>query len=120
MNYCLIEDAWRTSINSRPSAFAINSDYSDKYNNEKKNIIENFADNNIDYNMENCFYTCNNFWQHLDSCDVCRNKIRERYSFKLIERIQIILLDNKDTILLILIILFLLVFFNLLISIFKK
>jgi len=79
-----------------------------------------FTPNYSVQNHKDCKFTCADFWQHLETCHVCKKKIRERHSSRLIERIQNNILDNKDTILLILIILFLLVFFNLLISIFKK
>ena len=46
-------------------------------------------------------------------------KIRKRFSSKLVERIENIIFDNKDTVLLILIGLFILIFFNLLFSVFR-
>lgn len=67
-----------------------------------------------------CTFTCDDFWEHLNTCETCRKKIRERFSSKLVENIQNTMLDNKDTILLILIGFFILIFFNLLVSIFKK
>ena len=138
MNYCTLEDAWK------------NSDYiSDQfklYQNpyEKNNIIENFDYNvtstnttesnfnslsnnlNINKSIKNqsqpviCSFTCDDFLDHLNSCAICRKKMRERFSSKVIERIQNLILDNKDSILLILIAFFILIFFNLLLSIFKK
>jgi hypothetical protein len=117
MNYCLIEDAWRVSNETRP----VPSDYlSDQYNVGKKNIIENFINYDDNNEKNHCVFSCEDFWKHLDSCHICQNKVRNNYSSKLVERIQTGILNNKDTILLILIIIFLLVFFNLLISIFKK
>jgi len=130
MNYCSIEDAWK------------NTDYiSDQFKfyentNDKKNIIENFEpenktnennyknnnqiNNNTQISPNICVFTCDDFWSHLNTCKTCRMKVRDRFSSKLIEHIQNIVLDNKDNILLILIAMFILVFFNLLVSIFRR
>ena len=125
MNYCSIEDAWK------------NTDYiSDQFkiyeNPYEKNIIEKF-DQNVNYeapkkpkhvNYETpkheCTFTCENFWEHLNTCQTCRMKIRQRFSSKMMENIQNVILDNKDNVLLVLIIMFILVFFNLLVSVFKR
>lgn len=138
MNYCSIDDAWK------------NTDYiSDQfklYENpyEKKNVIENFDNQQINYGIQNrevgrkqnrevgrkqnkeverkqqtCVFTCDNFWEHLNTCQTCRMKVRQRFSSKIIDRIQNLVSDNKDTILLILIAMFILVFFKLLVSIFR-
>jgi uncharacterized paraquat-inducible protein A len=118
MNYCSIDDAWK------------NTDYiSDQfklYENpyEKKNVIENFDPNDKqkDYGIQQayqCVFTCDNLWEHLNTCQMCRMKIRRRFSSKLIERLQNLVTDNKDTILLVLIAMFILVFFKLLVSIFR-
>jgi len=125
MNYCSIDDAWK------------NTDYiSDQfklYENpyEKKNVIENFDNQQINYGIQRkqnknverkqhtCVFTCDNFWEHLNTCQTCRMKVRQRFSSKIIDRIQNLVSDNKDTILLILIAMFILVFFKLLVSIFR-
>jgi hypothetical protein len=88
-----------------------------KFNNKQINYQIDNNRNNLD---KVCSFSCDDFWEHLNSCQSCRTKIRNRFSSKVIERIQNIVLDNKDTILLILMAVFILVFFNLLISIFKK
>jgi hypothetical protein len=126
MNYCSIEDAWKNT-DFISDQFKI---YENPY--EKKNIIEKF-DQNVNYeapkkpkhvNYETpkhvCTFTCENFWEHLNTCQTCRMKIRQRFSSKMIENIQNIILDNKDNVLLVLIIMFILVFFNLLVSVFKR
>ncbi len=72
------------------------------------------------YNNNKCMFTCDDFWEHINKCSECRNKIRKRFSSKLIETLQNIIMDNKDNIVLVLILLFILVFFNLLLSVFRK
>lgn len=131
MNYCSIEDAWKNT-DFISDQFKI---YENPY--EKKNIIENFESNDfqkVNYEAPKyeapkqthvapkhvCTFTCDNFWEHLNTCQTCRMKVRQRFSSKIIENIQNIILDNKDNVLLVLIIIFILVFFNLLISMFRK
>jgi hypothetical protein len=135
MNYCLIEDAWKNTdyISDQYNTYNIgekniienfntntNIDYGDEYSSNEQN--NNNSSSNIPHNIHNIHnnISCDDFNRHLEVCNECKMRIRNRYSSKLIERIQINVLDNKDTILLILIILFLLIFFKLLISIFKK
>jgi len=126
MNYCSIDDAWKDT-DYISNQFKL---YENPY--EKKNVIENFNNQQINYGIQNnevekqhtekqhtCVFTCDNFWEHLNTCQTCRMKIRQRFSSKIIERIQNVVLDNKDTILLILIVMFILVFFKLLVSIFR-
>jgi len=130
MNYCSIEDAWKNT-DFISDQFKI---YENPY--EKKNIIENFESNDfkkVNYKESNmvkkntkkftehtCTFTCNNFWEHLNKCHSCRMKIRQQFSSKILKNIQNIILDNKDNLLLVLIIMFILVFFNLLVSVFRK
>ena len=137
MNYCSLEDAWK------------NSDYiSDQfksYDNPYKNNIETFTDvkypvgeneynepkhqfqyeqkpkkHHVPFNHHNNILSCDDFLDHINTCRICRTKIRERFSSKLADRLQNVILDNKDNVLLSLIAVFILIFFNLLISIFKK
>jgi hypothetical protein len=136
MNYCSLEDAW-----GRPNYI---TDQYKKYE-SKDDIIENFTqqqqqqtnDNEVNYaindnrvpekNIKNrinqktvqkCVFTCDDFISHLNKCPSCRMKIKKQFSCKLIDKIQHIIFDNKDTILLILMALFILIFFNLLYSLF--
>lgn len=125
MNYCSIEDAWGKSD-------YITNQYK-KYE-SKDNIIENFNDinytindnkipekiikNNVVLTKKNqkCVFTCDDFINHLQKCSKCRMKINKMFSLKIIEKAKYIIFDNKDTILLILIVLFILLFCNLLYS----
>jgi len=125
MNYCSLEDAWG------------NFDYiTNQYKKYENNIIENFDEVNYEINdnivlkkpvekltkklLHKCVFTCDDFISHLNKCPKCRMKIKKQFSSKLVNKIQHIIFDNKDTILLILITLFILIFLNLLHSILKK
>lgn len=92
-------------------------------NNQQMNNLNNQKNTNQMNNLNNpqvCVFSCDDFMEHLNTCKTCRIKMRNRFSSKMIERLQNVVLDNKDTILLILMALFVLIFFNLLISIFRK
>lgn len=136
MNYCSLEDAWGKS------------DYiTDQYKKyeSKDDIIENFNQtitNEVNYDIndnrvpkiivqkpvqtkntklvQKCVFTCDDFISHLNKCQKCRMKVRKQFSSKIIGKIQHIIFDNKDTVLLILMALFILIFFNLLFSICKQ
>lgn len=131
MNYCSLEEAWDKSD-------YITNQYK-KYE-SKDNIIENFdntINNEINYAIndnrvpeiikqnpiqkknQQCVFSCDDFFDHLNKCQKCKMKIKKQFSSKIIGKIQHIIFDNKDTILLILMALFILIFFNLLFSIFK-
>jgi len=140
MNYCSLEDAW-----GKPGYI---TDQYKKYE-SKDDIVENFDqtingnevnysinDNKIPENIINqnfmqkknqnkkisqkCVFTCDDLISHLNKCSSCRMKMKKHFSFKLVGKIQNFINNNKDTILLILIALFILIFLNLLFSIFKK
>jgi hypothetical protein len=64
-------------------------------------------------------FICDDFLDHLETCTICRNKMRMRFKSKLIDKCENLLIDNKDTILLFLIILFALLLCKLIISIFR-
>jgi hypothetical protein len=69
-------------------------------------------------NYHNVFI-CDDFFDHLETCKICRMKMRKRFKSNILEKFDNLVIDNKDTILIFLIILFALIFCNLLINIFK-
>lgn len=154
MNYCTIEDAWKSSDH-----------LTEQFSFYKKKTIENFEmqeekvqqDVNINTNMNtnttmnrqvinntnnknnrefseqdslnnkqnkndylDSVFICNDFWDHLNKCPSCRNKMREKFSSNVMEKFGNVIIDNKDTILIFLICLFALIFCNLLVSIINK
>jgi hypothetical protein len=128
MNYCSIEDAWKNN-DYITEQFKYKKNIIEKFENENENkiepvidhIINNSIDNNINNNTNTKNYDhvfiCNDFWDHLNTCSACREKIRNRFSSKIIEKFENVVIDNKDTVLIFLVILFALIFCNLLISI---
>ncbi len=165
MNYCSIEDAWRSSDSiteqfkmkkktienfssenniqhtikiddeeyytdfNYDSNFNLNFDnylLNDKTENNK--LENNKSENNKIKNDEHTptktnnyhnVFICDDFLDHLETCKICRMKMRKRFKSNLIEKFDNIIVDNKDTILLFLVILFALIFCNLLVNIFK-
>jgi hypothetical protein len=148
MNYCTIEDAWKSSDH-----------LTEQFSFYKKKTIENFEipeekvqqDMNMNMNMNrqvtnntnntnnrefseqdslnnkqnkndylDSVFICNDFWDHLNKCPSCRNKMREKFSSNVMEKFGNVIIDNKDTILIFLICLFALIFCNLLVSIINK
>jgi hypothetical protein len=88
------------------------------------NIYHNNNNNNNNNNIHasshyNDAFICDDFLDHLETCKICRAKMRKRFKSNVIERIENLIIDNKDAILLLLLILFALIFCNLIILIFK-
>ena len=132
MNYCSLEDAWgksdyitnqykkydtvenfdQTPINNEVN-YAINS------NTIPEIITHKPIQNKNTKLIQTCVFTCDDFISHLNKCQKCRIKIRKQFSSKIVAKIQQIIFYNKDTVLLILMAFFILIFFNLLFSIFR-
>ncbi len=148
MNYCSIDDAWKNS-DSLTDQFKIKKktieNFSDDFFNyddffyeeknfthEEKNITHEQKNTKLEQkntkleeipltktnNYHNVFI-CDDFLDHLETCNICRMKMRKRFKSNIIEKFDNIIVDNKDTILLFLVILFALIFCNLLVNIFK-
>lgn len=123
MNYCSIQDAWGSSdyITDQFKKY-------DSANNVENfdSIIKNNTENNTENNLEKTItvtkidYTCDDFFNHHEQCLHCKNRMQNRYSSKIIERIGIFINENKDNIILCLIILFIFIFIKLLFSIFTQ
>lgn len=147
MNYCSIEDAWKNSdsltnqfklkknienfIPDIPpqldnNNFTIDNDFIDNISRDIHNNMYNYQYdkppqiNNINNtnNYQNAFI-CDDFLDHLETCNICRSKMRKRFKSDIVEKIENIIIDNKDTILFLLLILAALILCNLIISIFK-
>jgi hypothetical protein len=136
MNYCSIEDAWGSRCNSM-------SNQIDQYINEKnpapkksedlvnlETEIEHFepvqlkpskksktinkikqVDSYDDHHIE--INSCDDFMLHVKSCRKCYNRMRNQFKPQLIENFQDMIDGNRDTIVLILIGISILLFFNL-------
>lgn len=84
----------------------------------KNNVIQKENTTTNTNNYHNVFI-CDDFLDHLETCKICRMKMRKRFKSNILEKFDNLVIDNKDTILIFLIILFALIFCNLLINIFK-
>jgi hypothetical protein len=128
MNYCSIEDAWGSGCNSMsnqideyinqknptPKKDKINLDYEVK---KSKNINKLKKIDSYDEDKE--INLCDDYLLHIKSCRKCYNKMRNQFRPHIIENFQCIVDDNKDTIVLILVGISILLFFNLINNITK-
>ena len=99
MNYCSIQDAWGSSVSNSFNKYMENKSNLNKPEIEKK-TTETFHE-----------YNCNDFFLHLQKCKKCQMKIQNKSS--IISYVYKFSEDNKDFIVLGLIVLFILLFINL-------
>lgn len=140
MNYCSIEDAWGSRCNSM-------SNQIDQYINQK-NPAQKRSEEMIHLNTEIEHFesdqpskksktinkikkvdsydhdyleinSCDDYMLHIKSCRKCYNRIKNQFKPQIIENFQSIIEDNRDTIVLILIGISILLFFNLINNITK-
>lgn len=137
MNYCSIEDAWGTS-NCAINQF---KEYTDNISSDNK--VQNDLDTNIEhftepkpekikkeikervkvYDLDNRIdelNNCDSFILHVRNCRKCYNRMRNQFKPRLIENFQGIIDENRDTIVLILIGISILLFFNLINNVTKN
>ena len=115
MNFCSIEDAWGDNkISDRFQKYTekpcSNTSKLECPIKEKKNV-ENFAEDNMN------IITCDDILNHVNHCKHCYNKLFYKFNVpqknELITNLHNIFNNNKDTIVLILIGIFILLFFKL-------
>ena len=137
MNYCSIEDAWGTS-NCAINQF---KEYTDNISSDNK--VQNVLDTNIEhftepkpekikkeikervkvYDLDNRIdelNNCDSFILHVRNCRKCYNRMKNQFKPRLIENFQGIIDENRDTIVLILIGISILLFFNLINNVTKN
>jgi len=102
MNYCTIQDAWGSSISNSFNKYMDNNFKKESNNKEKQNNIEHFNE-----------YNCNDFISHLHKCKKCQMIIKNNNNSHIISYLYKLINENKDFIILGLIILFILLFINL-------
>ena len=143
MNYCSIQDAWgnnnyisdqyknydKQNYNDNEKMY---NDNKQNYNDNKQNYNEqnyneqNYNDNkliehfntNINYNASNNF-TCDDYFNHVQSCAKCRNKFKNNISAHIIQKLKNIFYNNKDNIILLLLILFFVILIKFILLFFK-
>jgi hypothetical protein len=117
MNYCLLEDAWGKKNH-------ITNQYKEFNNSIKQPNIDNFTEHfepQIKYNYDKpCMVSCNDFFNHVNTCRTCSKRLREKYRSKVLYNIQDIMNTNKDAIVLVLLGIFILLFFNLIYNLTKN
>ena len=92
----------------------------ENFNNTQSNIISKqnkiqpsqTLTKNDDHHLDE-LYDCDSFINHIRNCRKCNNRMRNHFRPKLVENFQDIIEDNRDTIVLILIGISILLFFNL-------
>jgi len=133
MNYCSIEDAWGTS-NYTNNQF---KDYMCKTSSD--NNIKNNIDTDIEYFTEpkskkikemvkvydlddriDELNNCDSFILHTRNCRKCYNRMRNEFKPRIIENFQGVIDENRDIIVLILIGISILLFFNLINNVTKN
>jgi hypothetical protein len=138
MNYCSIQDAWGDTsyISDQYKKYDNNIDHNHK-------IVENFQEarvdeptmltdqlkndkpldiqkpTNINYDYTNKI-SCDDILNHIEKCKYCRKKIMDRFSSNIITTFKNYVKKNKDIIFIVLVSLFILIFFNLLVSLFFR
>lgn len=111
MNYCSIQEAWGQND-------YITNQYK-KYNNryniseKPKNTLEKFSSDETPKTHIKKISTCNDFIAHLNKCKNCQRMIRNKYRPKILENFSEILDSNRDIVVLILVGVCIMLFFNL-------
>jgi hypothetical protein len=120
MNYCSINEAWGKS-NYISNQYKKMNTNSEKVIKNKKKHIEKFTNTNKKINSHrNKINHCDSFVTHLKSCSHCRNKVREQFKPKILENFEDMIQTNRETIVLILIGLCLMIFFNMIMNVTSK
>ena len=124
MNYCSIEEAWGNSNYASNQIKEYMTNTNDNQIKQPKQSIEPVqsieqvqSKQSIEQPQPNQLNDCDLFILHLKNCKKCYNRIHNEYKPNTLEQI---INDNKDTIVLILIGMFILLFFNLINNITKN
>lgn len=111
MNYCSLQEAWGQNdyITNQYKK------YNDRYNVsvKPKNTLENFSSDEIPKEHIKKINNCNDFLSHLNKCKQCQQVIKNKYRPKILENFSDILDTNKDIVVLILVGVCIMLFFNL-------
>jgi hypothetical protein len=125
MNYCTIQEAWgqgnyisnqyKKHDNNRPNMQKKSIENSENNNMKIAEPFENSYKNNK--NKRNNKLNCNNFFTHIENCRHCQIKMRDHFKPKILENFEDIIQTNRDIIVLILIGLCFMIFFNMITNI---
>ena len=119
MNFCSIQDAWGQNYNyGRPLEKFTSDESNNIFETSKANYSnENHTNENHTNEIYLNEYNCNNFLNHLNKCNKCHKIMRERYRPQILVSLLNIIEEYKDIIVLILIGISIMLFFNLIKSI---
>lgn len=117
MNYCTIEDAWGVNNTKTPElkeTFEPIKNESVRNESVKKESVKKEPNKCLEYVKMN---NCNNMIDHIKKCHHCYHRIKKyfkpRNTFNLTDSAQNIVNNNKDIIVLVLICISIMLFFNL-------
>jgi hypothetical protein len=124
MNYCSIEDAWgkvnymsnqykEYMSNTTPEVSTKQTEEPKQYQHSYNRNSENKTRRRPQIIYEN-FDGCDNFINHIKTCKTCYNKTKNHFKPHIIEGFQELVDCNRDTIVLVLVGISILLFFNLL------
>jgi hypothetical protein len=114
MNYCSIEDAWGKSncVSNNNYTQNDNNDIIEHFDEPKHNTKKTYSKkNNTNTRIDEL--NCEDFLLHIKNCRKCYNKVKHLFKPQLIENFERIIDENRDTVVLILIGIAILLFFNL-------
>jgi len=117
-NYCTLEDAWGNNnyISDKYTEYMSNNNVIEKLTNPmetQETILPIDNDKpSINYHLP-LDISCDNYWKHIKTCEKCQDKLREQYTPKLLTSFKKIIDNNNDIIVLILVGISILLFFNL-------
>lgn len=113
MNYCSLKDAWSNNTYISKQF----NDYMNPYLVEKDNTtnVEHFTDtNDIKMKSRECSeVNCDDILAHLKKCKKCTKKVKALMKSKVLFNLEDLINDNKDTIILVLIGIMIILFLNL-------
>jgi hypothetical protein len=130
MNYCSLQDAWGDTnyISDQYKKYDANIDNAHIDTNTKQ--IETFEEAPVneptvlyptntvyDYSSK---LSCDDIIAHMEKCQHCRQKMMRRFSPNLTVTLKNYINKNKDIVLIVLVSLFIVILFNLLVSLFFR
>ncbi len=131
MNYCSIQDAWgKSNISSQYKEYMTNTNEQNiDFNKEqidrppsRINVSQNDLLSQLQQlkpeQLSNILLTaqtndCSRCIQHVQVCRICQNRFRQQYRSPLVDKINELINYHRDNIVLVLIVIFILVVFNL-------
>jgi hypothetical protein len=135
MQYCLLDEAWaapdkitnqyKNHMKSNQSCDNVSQDVQYLAKNNSDNTVEKFTQDDdesaytISYKKESHISECERLLHHIKNCKDCSSKLRINNRPMILDNISELVNDNRDVIVLILMGIFIMLFFNLINNITK-